>query len=212
METEAGEEVVGGEVLKWVEAGADCADVGIWTIERRDRLPQSEVAPRPRPRTCEMAREVPVGGPFTDAALRHELRLHLVVRQQRERVEVELAPREREDVLGLAAREADGYELGVSGERNALARRERVRLCREGAELDDEPVAHCERREERHLLRRAGRDEGLEWIDGERRPQPTESLDEAREDRLRRSECVESVEIELRAEQLARDRLDVERK
>ena len=62
---------------------------------------------------------------------------------------------------------------------------------------------------ERHLLRRDRRDESLERIDRERRAQPAESVDEAREHRLGRSKSVERVEIELGAEQLANDAADL---
>src|SRR5947208_266160 len=102
MDTKAGQQIVGGQVLEGSEPCADRAHVLIRTIERGDGLAQSEVAPRPGLRPREVAREEPVGGPLAEAALRDELRLHLLVRQTGERGEVEVAPGEAEDVLRLA--------------------------------------------------------------------------------------------------------------
>src|SRR5213076_2936513 len=91
IDSEAGEEVVGGEVLEWIETRADRTNVGVGTIERGDRLPQSQVARGPRARAGQVARKEPVRRPLAEAALGDEPRLHVVVRQQRERVEIEIA-------------------------------------------------------------------------------------------------------------------------
>src|SRR3989442_12402379 len=103
MDTEACQQVVGGQVLEGSEPGADRAYVRLRTIERGDRLAQSEVAGRPRPRARQMPGQEPVGRPLPEAALGDELRLHLFVRKEGERIEIELAAREAADVFGLAA-------------------------------------------------------------------------------------------------------------
>ena len=65
----------------------------------------------------------------------------------------------------------------------------------------------------RHLLRRDGRHDALEGIDGKRRTEAAQGRDEARQNRLGGGKRVERLEDELEAEELAHDgsRLDVER-
>ena len=62
---------------------------------------------------------------------------------------------------------------------------------------------------ERDLLRRDRRDEALEGLDGDRRPEPAEIGREIRQDRLGCGEGVERVEVELGAEQPPHDRRDL---
>src|SRR5438067_9089764 len=107
MDTEAGEEVMGGEVLKRCEACAERADVVDGTIECGHRLAQAEVARGPRFRPCQVTGQIPIGRPLAEPAHSDELRLHLVVGQHRERLEVELGTCQPDDVLRLAARETD---------------------------------------------------------------------------------------------------------
>src|SRR5262249_14447992 len=83
-EVETGQQVVRGQVLERGKAVAEHAHLldreqRAVTIERRDRLAQTEVARRPGLRPGEMAREVPVGGPLAEAANGHERRFDLVV-------------------------------------------------------------------------------------------------------------------------------------
>src|SRR6266581_4094682 len=72
MDTKACQEVVGGQVLEGSEPCADRAHVLVRTIERGDRLAQSEVAGRPGFRSREVAGEKPVGRPVAEASLRDE--------------------------------------------------------------------------------------------------------------------------------------------
>jgi hypothetical protein len=64
------------------------------------------------------------------------------------------------------------------------------------AEGGDEPVPDGEGRPQGDLLRGDRRHEGLEGIGSERRPKTTQPLDEAGEDRLRRRERGEAVQVE----------------
>src|SRR5437868_5230671 len=207
MDTKAGQEVMGGQVLERCEPRADRAHVRVRTIERGDRFPQTEVAPRPRLRPREMAGEEPLSRPLADPALGDELCLHVVVGQERETPEVELAPRESDDVLGLPPREAEPDELLLLHEGEPLARRERVRVAGALAERGDQPVPDREGGEERDLLRADRRDEGLERVGSEWRTEPSERRNEPREHGLGGRERSEAVEIELEAEQLAHDGL-----
>ena len=77
------------------------------------------------------------------------------------------------------------------------------------AEALDQAVANRERGVERDLLRRDRRDEALERLDGDRRPEPAELGREIRQDRLGCGEGVERVEVELGAEQPPHDRRDL---
>src|SRR5262245_2229830 len=76
------------------------------------------------------------------------------------------------------------------------------------AEALDQPVADRERGVERDLLSGDRRDDALERLDGDRRPQPAELLGETRQHGLGRGERVERIEVELGAEQLAHHGLD----
>src|SRR5262245_16283793 len=77
------------------------------------------------------------------------------------------------------------------------------------AEALDQPVADRERGVERDLLSGDRRDDALERLDGDRRPQPAELLGETRQHRLGRGERVKRIEVELGAEELAHDGLDI---
>ena len=79
---EAGEEVVGAQVLEWVEAGRESTNVGHVTIERGHRLPQSQVAGGPGVRPREVAGEEPVRRPLAEPAERDEPGGHLLVGQR----------------------------------------------------------------------------------------------------------------------------------
>src|SRR5207237_4680823 len=125
------QEVVGGQVLERVEALARGAGVVELRVERRERLPQGEVARGPGRRPGEVPREEPVHGPLADSRQRDEPRAHLVVRERGEPVQVEVAPGEPDGIRGLTAREAEGDELVRLGRRERLAARERV--CVDGA-------------------------------------------------------------------------------
>src|SRR5438132_6504928 len=203
MDTEACQQVVGGQVLEGSESSADRAHVRVRTIERGDRLAQSEVAPRPGLRAREMPGQEPVRRPLPEAALGDEPRLHLIVRKEAERIEIELAARGADDVLGLAAREADRNELRFAGEREPLTGRERIRVLTAAAEGGDEPVADRKRSEQRHLLRTDRRDERLERIGRKRRAEPRECRNEPREYGLGGRERAEGLEIELEPKQLS---------
>ena len=105
-------------------------------------------------------------------------------------------------------REAEREELVRLGRDQPLARREGVRVLGTDAEALDQPVADREGGMERDLLRGDRRDEALERLDGDRRTQPTELVDEAGQDRLGGGEGVERIEVELGAEEPAHDGLD----
>src|SRR6266511_5126881 len=134
------------------------------TVKVRHRLAQSDVADRPRARSREMPRQEPLGRPLTDSAQRDELRLHLLIRQHREGVEVELRPRNSHRVLSLAAREAQFDKLILVGGGDALARREGPGAPGAHTEPLDETAADRKRRMQRDLLCRDRRDERLERI------------------------------------------------
>src|SRR5581483_9960225 len=83
---QAGEQVMSGEVLEGIEALADLAHVDL-TIEGGHRLAQAEVAPGPGTRPREVAGEEPVRRPLAEAALRDDLRAHLLVGELAQRLE-----------------------------------------------------------------------------------------------------------------------------
>ena len=156
-----------------------------------------------------MAGEKPVGRPLADPGQRGQCCFDLVVGQKRERIQVEVAAREAGRVLGLTMGEAERMELVRLGRGQPLARRERVGVVGADAEALDQTVANRERGVERDLLRGDRRDEALEGLDGDRRPQPAEVARETRQDRLSCGERVERVEVELGAEQPPHDRRDL---
>ena len=170
---------MGGEILEGVEAGAEAADIRDVTIEEPYGLAQHEVARGPGVRPAEVAGEEPVGRPLADPAKGDERRFHLVVRERREGVEVELGAGERDRVLGLASREADRDELGLVAAGEPLARGEGDRVLGRLAEALDQAAANRERRLERDLLGRDRGDERLERIGRERRAEAGEAEREA---------------------------------
>ena len=174
----ARQEVVRRQVLERMELRAELVHVDTVEIERR--LAEHEVAGRPGVRPGEVAREEPLGGPRAEAALRGDRRAHLVVGQQRERVEVDVAPRERDRVLRLAVGEADGEELVLARGGDPRAGRERPGFPDPLAEALDEPVPDRDGGEERHLLRGDRGDERLERVRLERRPEAAQPLASAR--------------------------------
>ena len=174
----ARQQVVRDEILERVEALSDRSHVDL-TIEGGHRLAQAEVAGRPGSRPGEMPGEEPVGSPLAEASLRGDPLLHLLVGQVGERGEVEVGPGERDDVLRLPSREADGDDLFLAGAGEPLARREGVRVLRPFAEPLDQAVADREGGEERDLLRGNRADERLEGIRRERRPEPGDPAGEA---------------------------------
>src|SRR5581483_7997247 len=100
----AGQQVVRGQVLERREGHPERSnlldrDVVAATIEERYRPAQAKVAGGPRLGTAEVTREVPVGGPLAEAADGGQAALHLVVRQQRELLQVEVGARDAEQVL-----------------------------------------------------------------------------------------------------------------
>ena len=109
-----------------------------------------------------MAGEEPVRRPLADPGQRGEGRLDLVVGQERERAQVEVAARQPGRVLGLPMREAEREELVRLGRGQPLARREGVRVLGTDAEALDQPVADREGGMERDLLGGDRRDEALE--------------------------------------------------
>ena len=170
---EAGQEVVGGEILERVEARSELVHVG--TVEEIDRLPQREVAGGPgasgarggargttRPSTAPIPRQGDEAG------------AHLVVgelvRARRGRVGERASPITYSAFL---AREAQRDELRARcGLRDPLARRERPGATGRVAEALDEAAADRERRAQRDLLRGDRGDEALERVGRERRPEP----------------------------------------
>jgi hypothetical protein len=79
-------------------------------------------------RTSQMTREEPLRRPLAEPAQRCKPRLHVLVRQLREGIEIDRVTREPDDVLGLAAREAEREQLVLRCCSEPLARRERPRL------------------------------------------------------------------------------------
>ena len=125
-------------------------------------------------RAREVAREEPVGRPLAEAAERDEPGGHLLVRQRRELVEIEVAPRQPDHVLRLPVREADREQLVLGRLGNPLAGRERVRVLVGGPVALDEAAPDRRRRLERDLLRRDRGDERLERAHLQRRPEAGE--------------------------------------
>jgi hypothetical protein len=166
------------------------------TVEMENGLTETEVAGRPGVRTREVAGQEPVGGPFADTGNRDEPGLHLVVRQGREPVEIEVGARQSDHVLRLAARESERQELVGLGTGHALAGRERVRVLEGFPESLDEPVAHREGGVEGDLLRGDRGDESLVGIGRERGAKSPQAVGEAGQHRLGRGERGEAVEVE----------------
>src|SRR3989440_9880420 len=183
------------------------------TIEVRDRLAQRQVSPGPRVRAREVAREKPVGGPLAETAHRDQARLHLLVRQLRERVEVEVGARKPDDVLRLAAREAEREKLVLGRGRDSLPRREGPCLPHLLAEPLDQAIADRERAEEGHLLRRDRSDQHLERIGRERRPEAGEARRYTGEYLVSDGPSAKAVEVEREPDECPHDGLglDVER-
>src|SRR5262249_38431402 len=201
------EEIVRRQVLKGLEACARRADVDV-TIERAHGLAHGEVSGRPGARAAEVAREEPVGGPLAEAAQRGQLRLHLVVGEKRQRLEVEVGAREPDHVLGLAPGEAEREELLFGRRRDPLTRGEHPDAAHLLAEPLDEPISDCKSRDERDLLRRDRADEHLERISRERRAEPGEADDERSKQLVSRRPPGERDEVEVEAEHPAHDRFD----
>src|SRR6266516_1383202 len=87
------------------------------------------------------------------------------------------------------------------------ARRELVGVNAPDPEALDHPVANREGREERDLLRRDGADDRLVRVWRERRPEPGEPRHELAQDLVALRPRVEGVELEVGADDGARDRL-----
>src|SRR5947209_3136384 len=87
-----------------------------------DGLTEPDVTRGPRPRAGEMPCEKPLSRPLADAAERDEPRLHVVVGEQGEAVEVDLGTRQAKHVFGLAVREAELEQLALVRDCHALAR------------------------------------------------------------------------------------------
>src|SRR5919202_5857350 len=121
-----------------------------------------------------MPREEPVGRPLAEAPLSDDQSLHLLIRKRSEPLEIEVAARDSDHVLRLAAREAERDELVLARLRHPFARRERVCVLAAHAEPLHHPVPNRERREERDLLRRNRADERLVRIRRERRAETFE--------------------------------------
>src|SRR5581483_2358836 len=123
-----------------MEAPARLADIEA-TIEIRDCLAEREVAPRPRVRAREVTREEPFGRPLAEPADGDDARLHLLVRERRQRLQVEVGAREPHRVLRLAAREASRDEVLLARGGEHLARRELPDDAEPPAEALDHAVA-----------------------------------------------------------------------
>ena len=115
------------EVLEGVESRAEL--VHIDTVETLGRLAEREVADGPRAWPGEMASEEPLRRPWAEPAERRDPRADLVVVELCQAVEVEVAAREADRVLGLQPREPDLEQLFLPGPGDAFARRERPRVA-----------------------------------------------------------------------------------
>src|SRR4051812_27881125 len=203
------QEEVGAQVLERVEPGTRGTDVRLVRVEREHSLAQAEVTRRPGVRPRQVAREEPVGAPFSEPAQRGQARFHLVVRQDAERVEIDVRARDAENILGLPAREAERGQLFLACACDTFARRKRVCELRAFAEALDEPAPNRERGVERHLLRGDRRYERFERIRRERRAKAGETMERLGEDGLTLGKTVELFQVELQTHELADDRLDV---
>ena len=147
-------------------------------VERRHGLPEGEVARRPGARPPEVAGEEPVRRPLADAGQGGELGLDLVVRERGERVEVDRGAGDRDGVLRLPRREAEGAEVVRARGGEALAGRERVRERVPLAVALDQAPADRERGPQRDLLCGDRGDERLPGVGGERRSEAGKIADE----------------------------------
>ena len=171
---QAREQVVRGQVLERGEPLAQRAHLvdgqgSALRVEAGDRLPYGEVARGLGLRPCEVAGEEPIRGPFADPRQRRQRGLDLVVRKGAEAGEVEVAARETDDVVGLAAGEAEGSQLLGLRAGQPHARREGIRVLGPDAEALDEAIPDREGGVQRDLLGGDRRDEALERLDGNRR-------------------------------------------
>lgn len=190
---------MGGEVRKARKLRFEGARIRD-SVELEDGFAEAEVARRPGFRAGEVAGEEPVGRPLADSGKRDEGGLHLLVGQERERVEVELRAREADDVLGLPTGEAERGKLGGLRVRQAAARRESMGAPVAAPEGLDQTVADREGSAKRDLLGRDRGDERLERVGRKRRAQAAKPPDERPEDGLRSGKGREPVEVERSAE------------
>src|SRR5262249_56341445 len=89
---EGEKEVVGAQVLEWMEAGRRGADVAGLRVKGEHSLAQAEVAGGPGVRTSEVAGEEPVGAPFADPAEGSEAGLQRLLRRGRRRTTRHVSP------------------------------------------------------------------------------------------------------------------------
>jgi hypothetical protein len=162
-------------------------------VEPRDRLAQAEVARRPGIGAAEMAREEPVRGPLTQAALGDDRRLDLVVRQRLKSVEIEVRACQGDDVLGLPPREPERGQLLRRGRRQQLAGRKAIGVREGRSEAADKPRPDGKRSMEGHLLGRDRPDKRFERVRGERRPKAPDRFDDPREHGLAGCETGEGI-------------------
>src|SRR5205823_6746130 len=94
------------------------------TVENVGGLAEREVAGRPGMGPREVPGKEPLGGPRPEAAERRDPLADVVVLQRSKRVQVDIAAREPNRVLGLPARESDSDELLLRGGRDPLPCRE----------------------------------------------------------------------------------------
>ena len=168
-------------------------------VELQHRLAEAEVARRPGVRAPEVPGEEPFRGPLADAGKRDKRRLHLVVREQREGVEVEICLRQTHDVLRLPPGEADRDDL------LGARKREPFRVGKAYATSCATPKASIRRL---RMLKAAWREICCALIEvtsvsngsGTSGGGSLGARNEPREDRLRGRERGEGVEVERRAE------------
>ena len=168
---------MGGQILERVEALARLPHVET-TIEIRHRLAQREVAPRPRVRPGEVAREEPVGRPLADARAARR-----AAPSPRRREAPRARARSRSERASPTMYSALRREKPSAKSSSSVAAASRSRVGNAHASPTCVPKRSISRlriataAEERHLLRGDRADEHLERIGRERR---TEALEPRR--------------------------------
>src|SRR5690349_16796733 len=128
---------MGGEVLERFEALPGRLQVEDVRVEAAHRLLERDVPDRPRARSREVTREVPLGRPLADPAERDQAPLDLLVGLAGELGEVDRLLRETEDVLRLAPGETEREQVVLARAAKPTRRRERVGLADAAAEALD---------------------------------------------------------------------------